>query len=335
MSDSNEIGLTGFLGLSKPLIKFFETLWIGIGKMYEPIHIKRMAKAKAKEINIISEALANNAVLPISYQDGAITISTEETNDLISRAQNRILFQELRKQQNIDAVVSEAYNQLENTDSVSDTPVDIDWVNEFFDTIANISSEKMQQLWGKLLAGEIMQPGSFSLRTIETLKKLSQKEARIFEEISPYILSCKGDKEGSYYDYFLLRDGDGSLLNKYGIPFYKILMLSEAGLLSQNGLITVGFNIEANDSATITGLSKTLTIKNIGKTPLEVSHSVYILTESGKELLPIVLTKTQEKELKANEYLRDCVNVLKNDGLTMINKSFMQNTNNLLWEIID
>lgn len=37
-------------GLSQPLTKLVEVISIGIGKLYEPAHIKRMANAKAYEI---------------------------------------------------------------------------------------------------------------------------------------------------------------------------------------------------------------------------------------------------------------------------------------------
>lgn len=334
MSDTNS-NSSGFLGLGQPLIKLFETIACGIGKLYEPIHIKRMAKAKAKEIEIISDSFCKNIDLPIVYTDGAISINTQDANDLVLRAQNRLCFQELRKQQNIEAVVLNAYNDLKNEVSVSDIPVDIDWISEFFNDVANISSEQMQQIWGRLLAGEIKQPGSFSLRTLETLKKLSQKEARIFEEVSPYILSCRGDQAESYFDFFLLENMNGSLLSQYGILFNKIMILSEAGILSENNQISFVLDVRPNDSALIKGLYKAIEIKNLENEVIRVSHFVYLLTESGKELLPIVLNCKGKKE-KADAYLRDCLEELKSGTATMINSEIVKRAGHqILWKIID
>ena len=316
MSNANGIVLSDFLGLSKPLTKLCETVACGIGKVYEPFHIKRLAKAKAKEIEVISEAICNNIALPIKYQDGAITLDTQDANNLIMRAQNRFLFQEMKKQQNIEAVVSNAYNELENVAQVDDTPVDDDWVSSFFDSVANISTEQMQQLWGRLLAGEIKRPGSFSLRTLETLKTLSQNEATTFEEVSPYILSCKGDEAGSYFDFFLMSNADGSLLSRHSISFDKIMLLSEAGLLSENSQITINFDIETDDFVTINGLNKALEIRNLGNGTISMTHPVYILTKSGRELLPITLTVTDEKLKKADIYLDECLEELKTGTLT-------------------
>ena len=40
-----------------------------------------------------------------------------------------------------------------------------------------MSSEELQTLWGRVLAGEIKSPGTFSLRTLEFLKNTSHEEA--------------------------------------------------------------------------------------------------------------------------------------------------------------
>ena len=61
MSDLKGIEITDLLGLSEPLAKLLETVSCGIGKLYEPTHIKRIAKAKAEEIKIISDAVTDNA----------------------------------------------------------------------------------------------------------------------------------------------------------------------------------------------------------------------------------------------------------------------------------
>lgn len=302
--------------------KLLEIISCGIGKLYEPIHIRRLAKAKADEISIISKIVNDNIRLPINYQDGKIAINTTDANDLVTRAQTRFLFQEMKKQQNIESVVSNAYVELDDIDNVSDIPVEEDWISEFFDCVANVSAEKMQILWGKLLAGEVKKPGSFSLRTLEILKRLSLQEANSFKEIAPFILQCKGDSEGTYIDYFLMPDTRGILLEKYGIPFSKIVLLSEAGLVSENSQINIGFNIKVNHSEVIKGLNNSIKITNLGNKTFEFLHPAYLCTEAGKELLPIVLDEYCD-EGKADEYLRECLEEMKKSGL--IAKSTYEN----------
>lgn len=315
MSDVKGIEVSDVLGLSQPLTKLIETVRCAIGKVYEPVHTKRMAKAKAKEIEIISTTMSDNFNLPVCYDDGTISIDTKDVNDLVIRAQNRFLFQEMKKQQNIECVVSNAYSELEDVNSVSDTPVDEDWISEFFNCVANVSTEKMQILWGKLLAGEVKTPGSFSLRTLEALKRLSTKEANMLKEVAPFVLRCKGDAEDTCTDYFLLADSEGVLLKKNNIPFVKIMLLSDAGLLSENSLIHIGFKLEPSQSETIKGLNESIEITNVGSSAIELRHPAYLLTEAGKELWPIVLTKDDEEKASAYTYIHECLESLKKNEL--------------------
>ena len=120
-----------------PLTKLIETVACGVGKLYEPTHIRRIAKAYSEEIKLISDTVGENIVLPICYQNGAIGINTSDANDLVQRAQNRFLFQQMKKQQNIESVVANAYGELESKATVSDKPVDEDWISSFFDFVAN------------------------------------------------------------------------------------------------------------------------------------------------------------------------------------------------------
>ena len=108
MSVVNGLVVTDVLGLAKPLQKLVETVAIGIGKVYEPTHIRQMAKAKADEIQIISDSVNKNIALPIHYEDGSICITAEDANELARRAQNRALYQEMKKQQNIESVIGKA-----------------------------------------------------------------------------------------------------------------------------------------------------------------------------------------------------------------------------------
>lgn len=60
----------------------------------------------------------------------------------------------------------------------------------------------MRQLWARVLAGEIEHPGSFSLRTVEVLRNMSQAEALAFKNASSLVLE---ETDGSQ---FLFCDSD-------------------------------------------------------------------------------------------------------------------------------
>jgi len=73
----------------------------------------------------------------------------------------------------------EVYQKQDMTTLNNDKKFSWDWFVRFFEDAGNISDEKMQEIWAKVLAGEIKQPGSFSLRTLEVLRNLSSDEAEI------------------------------------------------------------------------------------------------------------------------------------------------------------
>ena len=60
--------------------------------------------------------------------------------------------------------------------------IDPDWLNYFAGYAEKTSSEKVQDLWAKVLAGEIRHPGSFSLMTLRLLAELDQRMASWFQE---------------------------------------------------------------------------------------------------------------------------------------------------------
>lgn len=333
MPDLKGVEVHDLLGLAEPTAKLLETVSCGIGKVYEPWHVKRMAKAKAKELEIISSAFNDNLQLPIKYEGGNITIDTTDANELLQRAQNRFIFQEMKKQQNIDSVVGVAYSILEQVLSVNNTPVDSDWISEFFNNVANISNEKMQILWGKILAGEVENPGQYSKRTLNGLKQLTQHEASVFREIAPYILNCPGDTKHSYDDYFLLEKYGTGLLAKYNIPFKNIMLLNEAGLLCENSHINICFEIKAGEFQLIKGINKAIKLENTSTDDniLRVNHPAYFLTEVGKQLLPILL-EDSSKEL-SNEYLSDCLEEIKANGIEFVNPVSL--SSNVVFAIVD
>ncbi len=253
-------------GLSKPLTKLVEVLAIGTGKLYEPTHIRRIAKAKADEFKIISDPLGNNLYLPTKYENGNLVIDNTKTEDLLVRAQNRFLFQEAQKQINIESVIGKAYKAIEEEIIdlkeeyiVSDKPVDKDWILRFFNSIEDISNEQMQEIWAKVLAGEIKQPKSFSLRTLEGLKNLSHNEAKLFEKYSNFMILrgteyCIPDYQGYFNKY--CSHNDLLLLEECGLiifmPLTTTLKLSkDEYLLCDNTEIAVGIKSKTDENNVI------------------------------------------------------------------------------------
>ncbi len=80
-----------------------------------------------------------------------------------------------------------ALDQEEIEEAVSESEVAIiedDWLNVFERYAEDASSERMQKLWGRVLAGQVRSASKYSLRTLRFLSEFSQKDAESFSDLS-------------------------------------------------------------------------------------------------------------------------------------------------------
>ena len=146
------------------------------------------AKGEAEEQRILAEGQATTMRIIANAQADArsILVSPDSTVqgqlDFGATVNQRIQFQEEKRQSNIGQVVTKAALELEGKE-VRDHEPDHDWTARFFNDVQDVSSEEMQQLWGKILAGEVESPGSTSLRTLSILKNLDQSTANTFQRL--------------------------------------------------------------------------------------------------------------------------------------------------------
>lgn len=284
---------------SKPIVKLIEVCALGIGKVYEPTHIKRMAKARAVEMKLISAAIDENISTPILYTKGDIIIDSTSIEEMMQRSKNRIEYQELKKQNNIETIVSNAYFALENEEVVSDEIVDEDWITRFFDITGEISNEEMQDLWGQILCGEIKSPGSYSLRTLDLLKNMSHKEAKTFNKIAQYII-----EDGNIYYIY----NDIAILNKFGISILDIAELGEAGLISLESL-SRKITLEPNNNYNFQYVKNIVFLNNGTENQIDILLPFYKLTKAGEEIF-----KLNETDFKEN-YLREIAEKMKMENI--------------------
>lgn len=110
---------------------------------------------------------------------------------------------------------------LEEKGSTAEGSVSDDWLRRWRESAEGISSENLQQLWGKILAGEFRSPGKYSLRTLEFIRNLSQAEAHAIEELGPFVF----DQFGVIYASHPIN------LQVFGLDTGKLLELQEIGIL--------------------------------------------------------------------------------------------------------
>ena len=158
-----------------------------------------------------SEARNQESTLPVIVA-GEVSIGDE--------IELRITFQEHKRQSNIYNVLSMAADELRDKE-VNDHEVDHDWTARFFSGAQDVTSEQMQCIWAKILAGEVETPGRTSLHALAILRNMSQRDAEMFARAARFVM---GD--------FIL--GDTGLTNHIdNFPSYSdLLELSSYGLLS-------------------------------------------------------------------------------------------------------
>ena len=171
--------------LVEPGMKLMELVGNAIGTVYAPVHERKMADAEAYKIKTISEAVNEASLIPLTYEKDGISINTTDINDLYRRAELREIQQKIREQKNIEGVIGYAQRELLDAPKVPNTPVDDDWMDRLLNNAKEVSSATMQFIWGRILAGEVVAPGSFSKRTLDIIRNLSQKEAATFQKIIP------------------------------------------------------------------------------------------------------------------------------------------------------
>ena len=104
---------------------------------------------------------------------------------------------------------------------------DLDWFVRFYEESGTVNNEMLQDIWAKLLAGEINCPATYSLLTISVLKNLNQRDAELFEKVMAYSISFDEPFIPNYESY----------LKQYKITFDELMYLDEIGLLHSKPLI--------------------------------------------------------------------------------------------------
>ena len=152
--------------------------------------------------------------------------------ELGNAVRQRIEFQERKRQANIEAVAHLAALELGDSSAPAVEP-DHDWTARFFGEVQDVSSEDMQVLWGRVLAGEVRKPGLTSMRTLGILKDLDADTARLFSRLcSAAVLLIAGD--GEIFDARVPSLGGNAgqnALETFGFGYGALNRLNEHGLI--------------------------------------------------------------------------------------------------------
>ncbi len=256
----------------KPIEKLIDVVSNAVGGLLKPWQTVRVAKAQAKSDSIIAiEQAKTNAII-----EGDI-----EKVQYLEAINERLVNKEKRRQKNIENVVTVAGTILQTEEKVSEESVNQDWATRFFDIVQDVSDDEMQLLWGRILAGEIKQPKSYSLRTLETLRNMTKEEAEIFQKVAQFILVDQ--------DIAFLFTSFNDLKN-FGIPYCYIAKLIEIGLIQSGDNVRQQFNANNTSEINKTSIIYGNIVMKIDQMPGAdlFSFPVRLLTTPGKELARLI-----------------------------------------------
>lgn len=164
-------------------------------------------------------------------------LSDSKQRRQVSERRKQIL--ELQQIGNLQSILSIALSV-----SVSEREaesVDPDWFFAFAAMAENIYSPAMQELWGKIFAVEVSHPGSFSLRSLETLRALTQRDAKVFSRAVSIASRRQGDTvprilvgyhQRKNWWSLLARPAPAQLnLSAYGLSYPDMLALIDMKLI--------------------------------------------------------------------------------------------------------
>ncbi|HWM31015.1 MAG TPA: DUF2806 domain-containing protein [Methyloceanibacter sp.] len=145
------------------------------------------------------------------------------------RAMKRMVIEQARDQANIEEVVRLALPHLK--DDATPEKMDNDWIASFFDQCRIVSNEEMQTLWGRILASEANEAGSFSKRTLRLVSDLDKQDAEMFTALCRFIWGFKP----SVLQPLILKVG-ASIYGDNGVTFGSLTHLDDIGLITFDGL---------------------------------------------------------------------------------------------------
>jgi uncharacterized protein DUF2806 len=295
------IKIEDLAGLSKPLTRLIEVISAGVGAVTTPYLIRKTAEARAYEIKTIASALqdvSEHAAVPVVYQGGVVEVWQKPedgtlvvtTRPIDERSASRRNYQDRKRQENIERITSITAAELAEETTIADERPDEDWISRFFTEAEDVTSAEMQELWGRILAGEIRRPGSFSLRTLQFVKNITKSEAQLFEHVGRLALRRNQVSFISMVD-------KGWLQEKREVYPIQQFTLAELGIMYPGDLVLKCFGNPDDIEFALLGGTYLIHVKR-GKIAGGIDMPIWKFTDVGRELLELVRRERDDEYLE-------------------------------------
>lgn len=290
---------SGITGVPAPLRKNF---WRAVGQlctaavdvpvaMLEGVAQEKRAEtsARTKLIGRSANQLAEQMKVDPAYVRAAATKFTQKV---------------VREQVNLDATTAVAYRELEKSPHINEPVADIseDFLNAFEREASQVSTEQMQRLFGRILAGEVRRPSSFSIKTIKLISQLDNQAATTFRRLCSLCCSLQFDQH--IIDARVVSLGGNAATNAlapYQLSFTELNVLHEYGLIISDYNSYVSYSpcvvFQGQVQLPLRYLRQSLAL--LPRVPWEAFKEVRVhgvaLSNSGKELLSVIDLESDER----------------------------------------
>jgi hypothetical protein len=185
----------------------------------------------ASEVKATSDA----RVLVTKATGKALAKSVEVDRSLAAIATATHARKILRQQVNAAKVLQQAAEEIQKLPAPAEQEIEEisdDWLNAFEREAVDMSSEHMQKLFGKILAGEICRPESYSIRTVKLMAQLDHRPAVLFQKLCSLTSTIQiGPSIIDSRVISVAGPANSNGLQKFGLGFADLNILFEYGLI--------------------------------------------------------------------------------------------------------
>jgi hypothetical protein len=221
---------------------------------------------------VISAALAERVANKI--QSG-ISLDQQEQYlvSLIFKKQARDLSNQQAVIDRVNQVLPQVESQVRSLPDNRDRGTSQEFLTRAESIASEISEEQIRMLFARVLAGEACRPGTFSIRTLETVRMMDQNVAKIFDRFRCHLFAG---------DIVLATQAADKLLKDRNITRGDLLELLDASLTDDTVAITIKDHREF-----IYGAKWKMRV-SIHKNSPEVFFPVIRLTRTGREIARVL-----------------------------------------------
>ena len=264
------------------------------------------------------------------------------------RASRTFARQILREQYNREKVLGITTNILkegeyddsanQQTDNEAEKTINADWFNIFEKEASQKSDEDMQIRLAKVLAGEIVTPGSHSVKAVKALGNMDREVAEVFQRLCSMLVVLEDlvDKRVTDIRVPLIgKDAGRNELKEYGLRFGEIVLLIEYDLVAPNYETLADYQScildkkeNAADPFRHQGRYWILEPSQEREVKSELKLSGIQLSLVGSQLFHIV------EQIPMQQYTKDLKDFFAKQQLQMVEVSILHEGENIIWRKI-